>query len=182
MARKNVAAIAAEKVAIRERCRTDKLYLSEQLGYDFQPDVHNDLFANYLPYDNALGWDEQSCIKNRLILWSRGFYKTSSVEVEVVQAILNFPDIRILLMQGTVPKTKELLKKIKSHFDGTNFRSKLKDIFPERCQTDKRLGDAYSFIVPGRTRTITDPTVKVASPKTTKAGQHYDAGFFDDLV
>ena len=117
-----------------------------------------------------------------MILWSRGFYKTTSVVCEIVQLILNFPDIRILLMQGTVLKTKELLKEIKSHFDGTNLNSQLKDIFPEFCVVDKKLGTAVTFTVPNRTKTLKDGTVTVASPKTIKAGQHYDAGFFDDLI
>jgi predicted phage terminase large subunit-like protein len=174
--------LAAAQLEIRDRCRNDKMYLSQQLGYDFQQDVHPDLFANYITYDSTKPWVDQSPIKNRLVLWSRGFYKTTSIIVEIVQLILNFPDSRILLMQGTVPNTKTLLAEIKTHFDGTNFRSNLKDIFPEFCSLDRRLGSAMEFTIPNRTRTLKDPTVRVASPKTTKAGQHYDAGFFDDLV
>jgi predicted phage terminase large subunit-like protein len=176
-----VAAVAA-RTEEREKCRRDKFYLSEILGYDFQKDVHQPLFDNYISYDDSRPWVEQSTTKKRMVLWSRGFYKTTSIVVEIVQSILNFPDIRILLMQGTVPNTKTLLKEIKSHFDGSNFRSRLKDIFPEFCQTEKKLGTAMDFTVPNRTRTLKDPTVRVASPKTTKSGQHYDAGFFDDLV
>ena len=178
-----LAAEVAAKTAIRERCRTDKMYLAnEVLKYDFQPDVHKDLFENYISYDNALPWIEQSEIKNRLVLWSRGFYKTTSIVVEIIQAILNFPDIRILLMQGSVTNTKTLLREIKSHFDGTNFRSTFKDVFPEFCVLDDKMGTAMYFVVPNRTRTIKDPTVMVASPRTVKAGQHYEAGFFDDLI
>ena len=177
-----IIAAVAEKTEIREKCRTDKFYLADILGYDFQKDVHQPLFDNYISYDNSRAWVEQSDKKNRLILWSRGFYKTTSIVVEIVQIILNFPDIRVLLMQGTVPNTKTLLLEIKSHFDGTNFKSKLKDYFPEFCLTNKRFGTAMQFTVPNRTRTLKDATVKVASPNTTKAGQHYDVGFFDDLV
>jgi phage terminase large subunit-like protein len=179
---KKLATEVAAKTDVRHKCRTDKFFLAEVLGYDFQLDVHTDLFANYISYDESKPWTEQSTIKNRLILWSRGFYKTTSAVVEIIQAVLNFPDIRILLMQGSVPNTKTLLKEIKSHFDGTNFRSRLKEIFPEFCETEKRFGTAMDFTVPCRTRTLKDPTVRVASPRTVKAGQHYDAGFFDDLI
>jgi len=85
-------------------------------------------------------------------------------------------------MQGTVKNTQGLLKEIKSHFDGSNFRSKLKDIFPEFC-TEKKLGTLNAFTVPARQKTyLKEETVTVASPKSIKAGQHYDAGFFDDLI
>lgn len=181
MPKQKIEKLAAAKVAVRDECRRNKMVLSHLLGYDFQEDVHEDLFANYITYDNSKAWPEQSLTKDRMILWSRGFYKTTSIIVEIIQAILNFPNIRVLLMQGTVENTKTLLAEIKSHFDGTNPKSKLGEIFPEFC-SDKRLGSSLQFTVPCRTRTLKDPTVRVASPKTTKAGQHYDVGFFDDLV
>jgi predicted phage terminase large subunit-like protein len=173
----------SKKLTERERARTDKIYLAEVLGYDFQADVHSDLFANYLQIDPTKILQDQDTVKDRLVLWSRGFYKTTSVVVEIIQLILNFPDIRILLMQGTVKNTRLLLKEVKSHFDGTNFRSRLQKLFPEFCSPDKRLGAADQFTVPARKRMhLKEPTVLVASPKSVKAGQHFDAGFFDDLI
>ena len=159
------AKLAAEKVEVREKCRTDKFYLSKVLGFDFQEDVHTDLFANYVTFKPDTPLDEQSPFKNRMVLWSRGFFKTTSIIIEIVQLILNYPNIRILLMQGTVPKTKDLLKSIKSHFDGTNMNSKLFEYFPEFCQMDKKLGTAFTFTVPNRTKTLPDGTVTVASPE-----------------
>ncbi len=179
---KKLAAKVAAKAEIRERARTDKMFLANEiLGYDFCPDVHAELFANYPTYDSSKPWGEQSEIKNRMILWSRGFFKTSSVVSEIVQIILNFPDSRILIMQGSVPNTKTLLREIKSHFDGTNFRSKFKDVFPEFCVLSGKFGTAMDFTVPCRTRTLKDPTVGVASPRTVRAGRHVDCLFGDDL-
>ena len=175
----------AEKAELNERrnrCCTDKQYLSEQLGYDFQPDTHKDLFANYLQIDPAKTLQSQSDIKNRMVLWSRGTYKTTSIVVEIVQLILNFPDIRILIMQDTVKNAMLLLDEVRKHFDGLHFKSKLPDIFPEFCQTEKKLGTAYKFTVPARTATRKESTVTVASPRSTKTGMHFEVGFFDDLV
>src|ERR1035437_8633374 len=166
----------------QEKCRTDKLYLSQMMGYDFQSDVHTGLFENYLPMKPGVPLSEQSKCHDRLVLWSRGAFKTTSVVVEVVQLILNYPDIRILLMQGTVKNTQGLLTEIKSHFDGTNIKSVIHDLFPEFCQTNKRLGTRDQFTVPARTKTFKEGTVTVASPKSVKAGQHYEVGFFDDLI
>lgn len=171
---------AKQKFELRQRARTDKLFLAGLLGYDFQEDVHSDLFAQYIPFDNSKALFEQHKIKDRLTLWSRGFFKTTSIVVEIVQLILNFPDISIMLMQSTVKNTKELLGEVKGHFDGSNGQSKLDTLFPEFCRT--KLGTATQFTVPPRQRARKDPTVFVASPKSVKAGLHPDVGFFDDLV
>jgi predicted phage terminase large subunit-like protein len=166
--------------ALQHRARTDKLYLADLLGYDFQADVHTDLFDTYIPFDRNKPYFEQDKQKHRLILWSRAFYKTTSTIVEIVQTILNFPDVSVMLMQSTVGKSKELLAQVKGHFDGTNLNSKLYTLFPEFCKD--KLGRADAFTVPTRTRSRKDPTVFVASPKSSKAGLHPDVGFFDDLV
>jgi hypothetical protein len=174
-------AIKAQAEA-RAKCKTDLLYLAEALGYDFQPDVHTELFANFLQKDPTKELSEQDTkYKDRLILWPRGHFKTSSTVVEVIQLILCFPDIRILLMQGTVKNTKNLLKEIKRHFTGEAYGSKLIELFPEFCA--EKLGTADAFTVPARVKKqLKEATITVASPKSVKAGQHFDAAFFDDLI
>src|SRR5579859_7922017 len=194
---------AKQKVELRQRARTDKLFLAGILGYDFQADIHQDLFDQYIPFDNrplkqdlvTTGADgkktvipagtpkpyfDQHKIKDRLTLWSRGFFKTTSIVVEIVQTILNFPDVSIMLMQSTQKNTQQLLREVKGHFDGSNPNSKLDEVFPEFCRA--KLGTAMAFTVPARQRVRKDPTVFVASPKSVKAGLHPDVGFFDDLV
>jgi hypothetical protein len=165
---------------LRRQCLTDKMALARLLGYDFQEDVHTDLFDNFIKFDNTRPYFEQDKQKHRLILWSRAFYKTTSTIVEMVQTILNFPDVSCMIMQSTVGKSKELLAQVKGHFDGTNLNSKLSTLFPEFCR--EKLGTAMAFTVPERRRSRKDPTVFVASPRSSKAGLHPDVGFFDDLV
>jgi predicted phage terminase large subunit-like protein len=166
--------------ALQHRARTDKFYLAALLGYDFQEDVHTDLFDCFLKFNNKKPYFEQDRQKHRLILWSRAFYKTTSTIVEMVQTILNFPDVSIMVMQSTVGKSKEILAQVKGHFDGTNLNSKLSTLFPDFCRD--KLGTAMAFTVPTRQRARRDPTVFVASPRSSKAGLHPDVGFFDDLV
>jgi hypothetical protein len=175
----------------RRKCLFDPMYLSEALGYNFHEVAHGpELLASIGPaikesdkLGEALPLFDLSELKSRLILWSRGHYKTSAVALYIVNLILAYPDIRIVIMQSTVKNTKGLLREIKSHFDGTNERSKLPQIFPGHCKTKVRLGKADDFISPARKRThLKEATVTVASPKSYKAGQHYDFEFFDDLV
>lgn len=176
---------AQRKVEERARCKRDKFFLAECLGYDFQPDTHAELFACFLKYDPSKPWFYgQDDIANRLILWPRGHYKSTAVVVEVIQAILNFPDIRVLLMQGSIKVTQTLLHQILSHFIGQAEGSRLVELFPEFCANRKGMQAAkLSFTTPARTRRqLAQATVTVASPRSVKSGQHYEIGFFDDLV
>ena len=85
--------IAEKKAADRARAKTDKLFLAtEVLGYDFQEDVHQELFDQFIQYDDKLPWAQQSHIAKRMILWPRGHFKSTAVVVEIIQIILNFPD------------------------------------------------------------------------------------------
>jgi len=169
------------KLDERQRARTDKMYLAKVLGYDFTEATHKELFDLYIPFDNKKAWREQSDIKDRMVIWSRGFFKSTSIIVEGIQAVLNFPDIRILLMQGSVPITQNLLHEVKSHFVGTAPRSRFRQLFPEFC--DDVLGNANRFVTPARTQLqLQQATFTVASPRSIKTGQHYDILFADDLV
>lgn len=119
--------------------------------------------------------------KDRLILWPRGHHKTTSVVVEAIQLILNYPDIRIALMQSTIKNTYGLLGEIKSHFSGENPKSRLVEFFPDFKLV--KPGSKGQFTVPARQRKhLKEATVMAASAKSTKAGQHYDVLFADDLV
>ena len=174
----------------REKCRKDALFLSECLGYDFQPDTHCEMFAQLLQMDGLKPENTKkkvlfdvSDIKNRLILWPRGHFKTSIIVVAVVQLILNYPDIRILLMQANLKLTRGWMSEIKSHFDGRNTKSRLPELFPEFCCVTEPMGTQDKFTVPARKRMhLKEATVTCASPRAVSTGQHYDAFFADDLV
>ena len=176
-----------KRLADRERARNDRMFLAcEVLGYDFTLETHQELFDSYPPFKEVdfAPWAEQFTDGDVLILWPRGHFKSTAVVVLAIQAILCNPDIRILLMQGTIKVTKNLLAEIRSHFDGSHSRSKLSELFPEFCGDKKALkASSDKFTTPARIRKqLQQATVTVASPKSIKTGQHYDLGFFDDLV
>ena len=176
---------AQSKVEARARAKRDYFYLSNDvLGYDFQWETHAELFATFPKWDGSKTWDAQSEIKDLMVLWSRGHFKTTALIVVIISAILNFPNIRILLMQGSIPVTKTLLKQVMAHFTGQALGSKLVELFPEYCGDKKALnGTVMQFTTTARTDgKLAQATCTVASPKSVKTGQHYDLGFFDDLV
>src|SRR6266478_3720412 len=186
-----------EKYGIeRERAETDRMYLANEiLGYDFRPETHQPLFDQYPPFIKGQPW--QLAERDVLILWARGHFKTTAVMVVlVIQAIIVFPDITILIMQGNIKNTQERLKEIASHFLGDAQGSRFIEIFPEFCHKQGKTGrpsghstkadlrlTRNSFVTPARQRLqIPQATVTVASPKTIKTGQHFKLGIFDDLV
>ncbi len=165
---------------IRAKAKSDGLFLATKvLGYDgFCEDVHGELFDYTL--DPEKPFFEQGIPKDELLLWPRGHYKSTARVVQVIQFILNFPDIRILLMQGTKKLSKGWLGEVKSHFLGEG-KSRLTEFFPE-FKLVKR-GSVDEFTVPTRQRKhLKEPTCTISSGKSVKASQHYDLIVADDLV
>jgi predicted phage terminase large subunit-like protein len=161
------------KAEARQKCLDDPIFLGQCLGYDIQEDVHRELF-------DAL----ETKKGKRLVLWQRGAFKTSCVVVYAVLRILRNPDIRILAMQAALKLTKLWVKEMRSHFDGTNAKSRMPELFPEFCGDKKALkGSDLGFTSPSRKRKhLKEATVTTASPRATQTGQHYDLMLFDDLV
>jgi predicted phage terminase large subunit-like protein len=180
----------------RKRAKTDRLFLAnEVLGYDFSPETHAELFSQYPEFKEGEPWSGQFANRDVLILWPRGHFKTTAVMVVlVIQAIIVNPEIRILIMQGSVRNTRERLREIATHFLGSAHGSRFSELFPEFCEAEDAHGHRSitkkglnlsldQLTTPARQRKqIPQATVTVASPRTVKTGQHFDLGIFDDLV
>jgi phage terminase large subunit-like protein len=182
-------------LADRLRCKVDQLFLSGILGFDLVPNPHAALFAQFLkkqPGMNLSSLDTQ--FKKRMILWSRGFAKTSAVRVEMTQLILNYPNIRLCFLTGSDAIAKKQLGALKQIFEKPT--PEFLRLFPEFCLTSVQrkktkewkdvqdeMGNAHEFTVPCRTTTVfADPTFAISTAKSVKAGSHYDCIFIDDLV
>lgn len=168
----------------RERAKTDSMYLAvDILGYDFQSNPHIGLFNEFLAKKPGTPlFDLDLKTKKRLILWPRGTFKTTAVVVEIIQLILNYPDIRILILSGSEKLAKKILAEVKVRFENPN--SKFRGLFPEFCsRKSKKLGTTKEFTVPNRVKThLREATVSISTAKSVKAGSHFDVEFIDDLV
>lgn len=124
--------------------------------------------------------------KRRMILWPRGSFKSSAVVVEIIQLILNFPDIRICFLTGNQKLGRRRLKQVRAIFEKPT--AKFKALYPEfvarKIRGIQRLeGDSDEFTVPCRTENFIDqPTFCISSAKSINAGSHFDVIFVDDLV
>jgi hypothetical protein len=173
------------------------------LGMDFQDDPHSLLFQQYIqkrPGEGLVLSDLDTVIKKRMVLWPRGVFKTSSAIVEMIQLILNYPNIRICFLTGGDQLAKLQLRRLKQYFEKPS--ALFLELFPEFClksvenkkvkneaSPDRwkdvlcKLGNAHEFTVPCRTNfTFAEPTFAISTAKSVKAGSHYDVIFIDDLV
>jgi hypothetical protein len=177
------------------------------MGMDFQANPHKILFEQFVQKKPGKGLalsDLDNLYKKRMILWSRGLFKTSAVVVDIVQTILNYPNARICFLTGGDKLAKRQLQRIKRVFEKPT--DLFMDLFPDFCLTtvktkkvvsyDKdenpvygtvdiqpKMGTAHDFIVPARTNyTFAEPTFAISTSRSVKAGSHYDKIYIDDLV
>ena len=173
------------------------------MGMDFQTDPHELMFSKFVQKRPGSGLalsDLSTQYKKFMILWSRGLFKTSGVIVDIVQSILNYPNIRICFLTGGDQLAKRQLARVKRVFEKPTKRFRF--LFPEFCLksvenkkikdennpdrwTDVlcKMGNAHEFTVPCRTNdTFAEPTFAISTAKSVKAGSHFELIFIDDLV
>ena len=180
------------------------------MGWDFQPEPHALLFQQFLqkrPGEGIAFCDLDTKIRKRMILWPRNVFKTSAVIVDIVQTILNYPNVRIVFQTGTDDLAKRQLERVKKVFKEPT--PMFQYLFPEFCLKsvpDKRKigkngkasdgsaevpyidaapkwGTAHEFTVPARTATnYAEPTFAITTARSVKAGSHFDVAYIDDLV
>lgn len=164
-----------------ERGKVDHIFLAcNVLGMDFQHNPHDGLFACFLKKDPTKHLSDLDLnYKKRMILWPRGLFKTSAVIVEIIQLILNYPNIRILIMSGSRDLAMSQLERVKRTFEEPTDTFRI--LYPDYCGTN--LGNKSKFTIPNRTMKIfAEATVTISTARSVKAGTHYDVIFVDDLV
>jgi predicted phage terminase large subunit-like protein len=167
---------------LRYRAKTDLYWLATEIldNKEFIPRVHKPMCDFYVKKKPGLSLAQQDTIKERLMLVSRGHFKTTVDEADIIQWILLEPNVRILIMSGKAEIVEGMIKNIKGHFQENE---KLRALFPELCPpADKDFGNTTQFTIPGRTRRFREPTVLATAGESVKAGLHFDVIKGDDLV
>jgi hypothetical protein len=193
--------------ALRQRARTDLHFLCKEiLGYKDLDDVahlkmcgHLQRFkggtelldyvtaktgAGYTPFCSM--WELKGKRK-KLSLVTRGGLKTSVLTIaHSIQWIINYPDVRILLVSAKLGRAQDFLKGIKRHFvENEVFRWLFPEYCPKLTKAGKMedFGDSEQFTVPCRRSTVEkEPTCRCASADSSVAGGHYDVMKVDDIV
>lgn len=167
---------------MRYRAKSDLYWLSTEIldNKDFIPRVHGPMCALFVQKKPGLSLAQQDTQKERLLLASRGHFKTTVDEADIIQWILLEPNVRVLILSGKEDIVLGMVKNIKEHFQ---LNPKLRALFPELCPPEgKEFGNQTSFTIPGRTKRMREPTVLATAGQSVKAGLHFDVIKGDDLV
>jgi hypothetical protein len=173
--------------------QTDLFWLSvEILDLALVDEVHrpitDDFFIKKNPYVDARNWREaiskQSTVKNRLLLWPRGTFKSSIGMADAVQWIVCFPNIRVIYFTAEETLANDFVRQVKHYFQvPENSRmTRFQMLYAAHCVSTKRKEADDQFLSPARTDTQPQPTLLALSLGMSTAGKHGDVAFFDDTV
>lgn len=124
--------------------------------------------------------------KTTLNLMYRGFFKTSifTVAHAIQECIIN-PNIRSLIISGTMSNSSKILNQLKSPFIHNNL---FRVIFPDMCPTVQKtgkieFGTTEEVTLPNRTfHDVREPSIKCGSVTSNLTGLHFDRMFIDDII
>ncbi len=132
----------------------------------------------------------QDTMKERLLLVPRGCFKSTIDEIDCVQWIICFPNIRLVLFTATEGLGVEFVSHVRSRFivqadkDGNNKRyTHFQLLFPEHCIIPKVKEAEDRFTTPARYKVgVIGPSILALSLKQSTSGIHAEVGKFDDCV
>lgn len=142
--------------------------------------------------------------KERLLLVPRGGFKSSMDMADVIQWVINYPEITILVLTGILDLAKDFVGEIKSHFElddagdeyadlfatKKNFKARtwhdntpimFQVLFPEHCIPNEE-GKGYEYQTPAVSVVQKECTVFAASIEQSLTGWHVDVLKLDDVV
>jgi hypothetical protein len=185
---------------VRRRCEQELWFLGKYFLWDTDTvgagrpieenficeHVHRRLFDVFIKKDKTKKIGEQDWRKDRLILYPRGTAKSASDRYDVVQWVLNFPDIRILYLTAEQDLAEGFVKETKNHFLWREDEPSLMNLyFPEYCFTENDSGPADWLTCPlWAVKKIKrkEPTVWGSSITSTLSGKHFEVIKADDSV
>ena len=182
----------------RTHCRTDLFWFSKEiLGKDLLEKPHRAFcdfwvkkdfsgvyYEGYTLADVHAAIKKQDTIHERIQLCPRGSYKSSIDECDVVQWLINVPDIRILILTGESTLGDAFLRGVKNHFflrkDATPTR--FQQLFPEYIITGDAGENVAPLVCPARRLFQKEASVWTNSVTSSLSGWHCDLFKGDDVV
>lgn len=151
---------------LKEQCQQSLWFLCTQfLKYPDWDLVHDDL-ERFL----------RRPARKKALLMPRGHLKTTFTTISYpIKAIIQNPNIRILIANQVWDISRSFLREIKQQLES----SQLKYIFGEFVSAK---WNEDEIIVRQRTKPLKEPTIKTAGIETEQTGGHYDLIILDDLT
>jgi predicted phage terminase large subunit-like protein len=173
---------------LRFMCRTNLLFLGrEMFNRAFTFLTHAPVCNFFVQKDSSKEIYEQDETKERLLLYPRGSFKSTLDVIDCVQWIINFPNIRILILAAETGLATSFIGEMKNYFfvpkngEPTNFQK----LFVEWTISSRTEGAEDQFICPCRSvgdEKKKDPTAWSASILSNLPGWHCDLAKGDDVV
>jgi len=165
---------------LRRRCQTDLKFLGHDvLGIPYYEPVHGKFIDLFVQKDPNLGIYGQDHFRQRLLLAPRNTMKTTWDEVDILQWIICFPDIRILILSGTQDLATRMVSVVKRYLQANLIIRALFPLCP--VDADARWGNFDEFTV-SRTMDWREPTLCMSTIASVKASSHYDVFKIDDVT
>jgi len=194
-----------EWLNLRDQARKDLFWLGKTvLKKDWVSEVHQIVCDQFVQKDFDGAWpagytlkDVHDAIKRQerfdqygsptremTLLDSRGFYKTTIDGVDVIQWMLNVPDIRIFLLTGVYKQGVKFLRDIKAYLywpDRGDFTD-MHLLFPEYIIRGRDGTSALGLVLDVRKHKQPDESIWVNSLDASLSGGHCDIRKNDDVV
>ena len=143
--------------------------------------------------------------KKRMLLVPRGGFKSTINMADCVQFLLCYPEIRMLILTGTLDLAEAFVGEVRGHFEqeqdtepdakgkptyrwkllqdgnGDWFTSQFQVLFPEHC-IKPGTGSAYIYKTPASTGGPKEHSLEAGGIEQTLSGFHYDVLKMDDVV
>lgn len=169
--------LSAVVMEIRRRCIADPLFLaSEVLSCVWQENLLSRPSEAHRIVAKAIV-DQ----KDLLYVDARGTAKTTlNIETGSVWQLLKYPNDSIVFFQSTEPVAKQRSGQVRNHFI---CNPRVKAFFPEyHMDTSEKQGDVRSWNVPCRTIITPEGSFDIATPGSSRTGNHYDVWLASDLM
>lgn len=170
-----------------------------QCGQEFQPYLgglvahkspHREMCELFIHKNPDISIAGQSTVKKRLLLASRGSFKSSIDEADCVQWIIAFPDVAILLATAEETLAAAFVDQVKKPFtvkedpQGNKIHTPFHLLFPEHLVRAKERFEAGEWTTPARTNEYKgkEPSIFALSLRKNTSGWHFDVGKNDDCV
>jgi hypothetical protein len=180
-------------VEVRRRAKADLFFLAKYfIGFEGKKNdkiterTHRRVCELFVKKDCSKSIGDQDHRKERMLLYPRGSLKSFLDVIDAIQWILNFPNIRILILSGVQSLATEFLETLKQRFARAQegeLPSFMNLFFEEFCIDPSQWANQFEFTTPQRTnKDLAQPTVYATSNESTVTGKHFDVLKCDDLV
>jgi len=169
-------------------CRTNLLFLAREVfNKAFTFYTHAPITNFFVQKDPSKPHYLQDLIKERLLLYPRGSFKSTADVIDCVQWLINFPEIRILILAAESSLAVSFIGEMKNYFfvpksaEPTNFQK----LFPEWAISSRTEGAEDQFFCPNRPvgdEKKKDPSAWANSILSNLPGWHCDLMKGDDVV